>query len=97
MPLVIHEESVISNRKFLCLVVNDCPIQLGALSYIMRKLDFEVHQASNGYQALQKVRAIDYNRVSPKSIYSCILMDLNMPIVDGYQVRPALRSESSSK
>jgi CheY-like chemotaxis protein len=54
------------------------------ISYIMKLLGFEVTEASNGYQAVVAVESQDYDRVSKNSVFQCILMDLNMPVSNGY-------------
>lgn len=54
-----------------------------AITFVMEQLDFEVHQASNGFQAVQMVKALNYEHAA--NTYTLIMMDLNMPLIDGYE------------
>jgi CheY-like chemotaxis protein len=52
---------------------------------ILEKMDYEVHCAQNGFQALQMIKAIDYSTIKMSEIYSFVLMDLHMPVLDGWE------------
>ena len=51
---------------------------------ILEKMDYEVDCAQNGFQALQMIKAIDYSTIKISEIYSFVLMDLHMPVLDGW-------------
>ena len=48
-------------------------------------MNYEVHCAQNGFQALNMIKAIDYSNVQMSEIYSFVLMDLHMPVLDGWE------------
>ena len=52
---------------------------------ILEKMDYEVHCAQNGFQALQMIKAIDYSTIKMSEIYSFVLMDLHMPVLNGWE------------
>ncbi len=45
----------------------------------MLESKFIVHTAENGLQALQKIR------VNPIDYFDAVILDINMPIMDGYE------------
>ena len=51
----MEESQISSETKRKCLVANDCPMQLMAMSLMLERMGFEVDQVMNGYQALQLV------------------------------------------
>jgi PAS domain S-box-containing protein len=67
-------------RKIL--VADDVPENRSLLVTVLSELDFEVPEASNGWEALQLVKAAPPNLV---------LVDLAMPILDGWETIRALR------
>ena len=64
------------------LIANDEQMQLKVLKLLFQKYQFEVVTASNGFQAFEIVRE---SMGSINSMFDLIVMDLNMPISDGYQ------------
>ncbi len=71
------------------MVVDDEPINQEMLGFILKK-DYEVVLASNGEEALEKIR-------SRKRTLSMILLDLNMPVMDGYRLLEILREDEELK
>ena len=66
------------------LIVDDSRAMRTLLRNIMRELGFEVTEAADGQLALDAVRS---------RIPDCILLDWNMPVMDGLTFLKALRQE----
>ena len=78
MSYVAEEVNV---ARFRCLLANDDEMQLQALTHIMKASDFKVIPVKNGYEAfLEAQKSIKNNE-----LFDLILLDLNMPITDGYE------------
>jgi CheY-like chemotaxis protein len=69
------------------LVVDDDPDILRLLKAILEACRFTVETATNGREALDRVRA---------AVPDGIFLDLRMPIMDGYEVLDILRREHPS-
>jgi signal transduction histidine kinase/CheY-like chemotaxis protein len=69
--------------RALALVVDDNPINLRVARGMVERLGYPVDTASNGLEALEKVRGGDY---------LFVLMDCHMPELDGYQATLAVRA-----
>ena len=70
------------------LVVDDDPDAREILKLVMRNIRFAVKEAQNGIDAL---------RIIETSQPSLILLDLMMPIMDGFQVLTHLRSDPRTR
>ena len=70
------------------LLAEDGPDNQRLLSFILRKAGFEVAVAANGEEALRMVELAEHQGTP----FECILMDMQMPIVDGYTAVRELRS-----
>lgn len=70
------------------LVVDDNPVDLGRLEKLLSSAGYHVSTAANGVLALAAVK---------KSKPDLILMDVNMPEMDGFAATRALRSDASTK
>lgn len=68
--------------KMKCLLVNDCPKKLLMMTSVLKLANFEVDQATNGFQAFQMMQK-SLQGDNPKR-YTLVLMDLDMPISDGF-------------
>ena len=66
------------------LVVDDSPINLQIACELLEKVPFVLDTASDGGEAVDKVRENDYD---------CVLMDIQMPGMDGYTATGILRQE----
>jgi CheY-like chemotaxis protein len=75
-PIGYHGE----RRKIL--VADDAPENRALLVTVLSELDFQVREATNGWEALQLVQA------TPPDL---VLVDLAMPILDGWETIRALR------
>ncbi|MCP4177920.1 MAG: SpoIIE family protein phosphatase [bacterium] len=70
------------------LIVDDTPENLRLLVNILKKIDYKVRPVSNGKAALAAVKA---------SLPDLILLDINMPEMDGYEVCKILKSETKTR
>ena len=83
---IMSEESEREGVKCSCpkiLVVDDTPLNVFALKQQLAKLGFPADEASNGLEALEKVR-LSTKKACCKC-YKLILMDCNMPVMDGIE------------
>jgi CheY-like chemotaxis protein len=64
------------------LLVDDHDINILIASTFLKKWEVEVDTAENGLIALEKVR---------QNTYDAVLMDLQMPVMDGYEAAAAIR------
>ncbi|MBF0350598.1 MAG: response regulator [SAR324 cluster bacterium] len=67
------------------LVVDDSAIVRNIHSFMLKSGGFEVVEASNGYEAMEKLL---------ESQFDLIVTDVNMPKMDGYALCEAIRKES---
>jgi len=68
------------------LIVDDAKVVRISLGRIMKALGFEVLEAVNGAQAQEQMQAHDD--------ISVVLLDWNMPVMNGYDFLVALRSDA---
>ena len=66
----------------LILIVEDNPVNQMTLTAIVRKLGGRVEKANNGKEAVD---------MADKKEYDCILMDCQMPILDGFDATKSIR------
>ncbi|PSF13385.1 response regulator [Marinobacter fuscus] len=69
------------------LLVEDDPASLELFSYLLEYQGFQVYQAEDGCQALDKALALS-------SVLDLVISDIQMPEMDGYQLLKALRAHS---
>lgn len=77
-----------TERVLKCLLVDDAPENLFLLSKILDRLGFEVELATNGQEAIERVKANDHD---------FILMDMEMPVLDGFEATRQLRNRGYLK
>ena len=70
------------------LVVEDNPLNMDIARDLLLEAGFEVDTAENGAAALQMLET------SPPNCYRLVLMDVIMPVMDGYEASMAIRSSS---
>ncbi|MGB3639332.1 MAG: PAS domain S-box protein [Rivularia sp. (in: cyanobacteria)] len=70
------------------LVIDDNKINRAVVISYLRQLGFEIDEASNGKQGLEKVESLKPD---------LILMDLVMPVMDGFETTKALRNNPQFK
>lgn len=68
-----------------CLVVDDSSVIRRVARSILEELNFDIHEAGDGAQALDYCRS--------KKMPDAILLDWNMPVMDGLDFLVALREE----
>lgn len=74
------------DRKSRILLVDDQPDIITTLSTLFRMVGFEVMGATNGRDAL---------KIAAEFCPNVILLDIGLPILNGYQVARRLRAESA--
>jgi len=77
-----------SERSELILVVEDYPINQQVAQLYLEQLGFGCHIANNGLEAVQALETQNY---------SLILMDCQMPDMDGYAATEKIRSDEKEK
>ena len=70
------------------LAVDDNPSDLGRMEKLLVGAGYQVSTANNGQVALDAVK---------RSKPDCIVMDVNMPVMDGFAATRALRNDPSTK
>lgn len=80
----ISVSELVTDRKINVLLVEDNVLNQKLALRVLEKFGFTVELAQNGKIAVEKVKANKYN---------IILMDLQMPEMDGYQATIAIRNE----
>ena len=68
------------------LLVEDNELNLEIAAELLQMQGILVETAENGQKALEKFKASGLRE------YSCILMDIQMPVMDGYQATEAIRA-----
>lgn len=68
------------------LVVEDHPVNRMVLSQLLAQLGYRVEHAENGQEGLQKILSRPY---------ALVLMDLHMPVMDGFACARAVRASAS--
>ena len=75
------------HHKSKILIVDDAKINRLLLKKILDKLNFDTFQAVNGAEAVEMVATQKFD---------CILMDINMPVMDGFEATKLIRKRDSS-
>ena len=65
-------------HQLRALIVNDNPIQVMQIDYMLKDLGIVTQTAQNGFEAIEMTK-------SAKPCFDFILMDLDMPIMNGWQ------------
>lgn len=71
------------NKKFL--LADDCAINRFVIKIILEKYKYDIVEASNGQEVL--------NFIENGNIFDIILMDIQMPIIDGIECTKILRNK----
>ncbi|KAG0588710.1 hypothetical protein KC19_2G263600 [Ceratodon purpureus] len=75
-------------EKLEILVAEDTPLLRRLAVVMLRKLGAITHEASNGQEVVDAVMNRIHNKQPP---FNCILMDCQMPLMDGYEACKAVR------
>ncbi|KAL7472926.1 hypothetical protein ACHAXS_013308 [Conticribra weissflogii] len=75
----------------LVLVVEDTDVSASLLCMHLRKLNCTSHRAENGEVALEMLRS-----APTPNMYSLILMDLRMPVMDGFEATTIIKGSNAS-
>ncbi len=75
-------------KKPSVLIVDDRPENLLTLEQVLESPELEVVRAESGHQALEKT--LDYD-------FALILLDVQMPVMDGYETATLLRGNKRTK
>jgi PAS domain S-box-containing protein len=79
---------VVAATAPVVLVVEDSPVSQAVAVRVLERRGFEVRAANNGREALEALAANDYDAV---------LMDCQMPDIDGYEATRELRRRENNK
>ncbi len=83
---------VIAHRfKGRILIVDDCPTNLLITSEMFTELGLETHGAEDGAQAVEKFHEMRRQCPSHEPVFHIVLMDHQMPVVDGPQATQMIR------
>ena len=77
MDLLIAKQ----DRPKKVLIANDDAMQLMCLSLLFKDKGYHIHLSDNGHQAFEAVK-LTLN--SEKDMFDLVVLDLNMPILDGW-------------
>lgn len=75
-------------QKAKILIVDDNPNNRLAIRTILKGIDAELHEVDNGFDALSMTLEFDY---------ALILLDIQMPEMDGYEVCEQLRADAQTR
>ncbi len=79
----LHHAKIDFSDKTI-LIVEDNDINLEVAMYLLKETEAHVEIARNGFEAVEKVR---------QKTYDAILMDIQMPVMDGYEATKIIRKE----
>lgn len=77
------------STRGMILIVEDNPVNAKVLDRQLRRHNYSTEIAVNGLEALNAIK----RRNTP---YDCILMDLSMPVMDGYEAVSHIRAMEAS-
>ncbi len=75
------------NPNIKILVAEDNPLNQRVISYQMEKLGYQFDIVENGVEAIEVLK---------KNQYKMVLMDCNMPVMDGYEATELIRSTDNN-
>ena len=86
----LSDETIIFRpEKVRILLVEDNDLNRSIATRLLQKYKFQVDSAVNGYRALEMIR--EHNN------YDIILLDIQMPVMDGYETATELRKNGYKK
>ncbi len=81
---------VVPGARPLVLVVEDTDVSASLICMHLRKLNCTSHRAENGEVAIEMLRS-----APTPNMYSLILMDLRMPVMDGFEATKIIKSSNA--
>ena len=84
---MVQSDTIFAGSGMRILVVDDSSLVRLYYRNILEKAGFEVEQAINGIEAIEKVQA---------QAFSLVIVDVNMPKMDGFSFLRALRRSAPS-
>ena len=84
----VNKSSIVSRPSPLILIVEDNPTNLRLLRDVLRHYGYEVLEAADGKQGVSM--AIEH-------LPDLILMDIQMPVMDGFQAGAILKNDPTTK
>lgn len=87
-PSLLSEDFTADQTLSPFLLVEDNPINQLVMSHTLEKLGFEHKVAANGIEALNMLQQEDF---------SLVLMDCEMPLLDGYRTTERIREQQGSQ
>ncbi|MBV1919344.1 MAG: response regulator, partial [Pseudomonadales bacterium] len=90
--LTLHKEPPTDNETFHILVVDDTEINRIITSNLLADVGLTYETANNGIEALERLRSTKESRP-----YNLVLMDCQMPKMDGYEATREIRKENSGR
>ncbi|MGN1211485.1 MAG: PleD family two-component system response regulator [Candidatus Cryptobacteroides sp.] len=77
-----------NNNQPVILVVDDIATNIALVKAVLRSRNYEVLSAASGAQALE---------IAEERIPDVVILDIMMPVMDGYEVLARLRSNEKTK
>lgn len=88
-PVLREEPAAVTSNHKKVLVVEDNQVNQVVITAMLKKLGYEIELAGDGKQALDKIEA--------GNVFELILMDCQMPIMNGYEATAAIRKFEEGK
>ena len=70
------------------LITDDTPVNIKVAMFLLKKLGYKADRASNGLEAVRAQR---------KNPYDILLVDVQMPVMDGIEATKEIRDDSSDE